>query len=268
MAQSNRLRLREVRAALRLVGECRDLGRNNQAWLTHAMQGLQQILHARVVLSPMASAQGFRLCSQLQILLSVGWETPLQERIAMQYFSEDQHLRDPAFQRFQEIARPNITLPPRRLVSRKVIEASEYHAFRTSLGIDDHLFSQRETANRQATFCFAPQRAPHEPQFNDRELKLLALFHDELALLVGKVLTDGQAEVPTTLSPRLRQTLTILLSGASEKEVARRMGISHHTVHEYVVALYKRFQVNSRAELMVFCHQRQIEGSDRANLRE
>ncbi len=264
MAQSNRLRLREVRTALRLVGECRDLGHNTQAWLTHALHGVQQILGAKVVLGGMASAQGFRLCSQLQLLLSIGWESPLQEKTAMQYLSEDPHLRDPAFQRFQEIARPNITLPPNQLISRKVLEASEYRALRNSLGIDDHLFSQRETANRRATFCFAPQRAPHESGFSDRDLKLLRLFHDELALLVGNVLSDGQGDAQTNLSPRLRQTLTLLLAGGSEKEVARRMGISRHTVHEYVVELYKRLHVNSRAELMAFCHQRRIQGSNSA----
>jgi DNA-binding NarL/FixJ family response regulator len=52
------------------------------------------------------------------------------------------------------------------------------------------------------------------------------------------------------LSPRLRQVLDGLLTGASEKEIADHLGISHHTAHQYVKALFRRFNVSSRAELM------------------
>lgn len=55
---------------------------------------------------------------------------------------------------------------------------------------------------------------------------------------------------PETLPPRLRRTLERLLAGESEKTAARAMGISHHTVHEYVKQIYKHFGVNSRGELM------------------
>ncbi len=52
------------------------------------------------------------------------------------------------------------------------------------------------------------------------------------------------------LPPRLRQTLTALLAGDSEKQVALRLQISPHTVHVYVKSLYKRFGVASRGELL------------------
>lgn len=55
------------------------------------------------------------------------------------------------------------------------------------------------------------------------------------------------------LSPRLRETLEYLLAGDSEKQVAARLGISRHTVHLYVTALYRHFGVNSRAELLSKC---------------
>jgi DNA-binding CsgD family transcriptional regulator len=53
------------------------------------------------------------------------------------------------------------------------------------------------------------------------------------------------------LSPRLHQTLARLLEGDSEKQAAARLGLSPATVHEYVTALYRRFGVQSRAELLV-----------------
>ena len=56
--------------------------------------------------------------------------------------------------------------------------------------------------------------------------------------------------LPANLSPRMRQTLEHLLAGLSEKEAATKMGLSVHTVHVHVKALYKRLNVTSRAELL------------------
>jgi DNA-binding NarL/FixJ family response regulator len=52
------------------------------------------------------------------------------------------------------------------------------------------------------------------------------------------------------LSPRLKQTLELLLAGESEKQIARRLSLSQHTIHVYVKALYKGFGVSSRGELL------------------
>src|SRR5579875_2065561 len=124
MAQSNRLRLSEVRQALRLVGECRDLGGDARAWFAHALRGVQKLLNASVVLGGMTGSEGFTLHGNLQMLISVGWESPRQEKTTMDFLARESQLRDPAFQRFQQIARPNITLRPLRLISRKVFETS------------------------------------------------------------------------------------------------------------------------------------------------
>ena len=55
------------------------------------------------------------------------------------------------------------------------------------------------------------------------------------------------------LSPRMRDTLQLLLSGDSEKEVAGKLGLSQHTVHIHVKNLYKRLGVCSRGELLAKC---------------
>jgi DNA-binding CsgD family transcriptional regulator len=52
------------------------------------------------------------------------------------------------------------------------------------------------------------------------------------------------------LSPRQEQTLQLLLEGDSEKQVARKLELSKHTVHVYVKELYRRFEVSTRAELL------------------
>jgi DNA-binding CsgD family transcriptional regulator len=68
--------------------------------------------------------------------------------------------------------------------------------------------------------------------------------------------TSGENEHPVlpqplpSLSPRMRQTLERLLAGDSEKQIASRLGLSRHTVHVYVKAVYKGFAVSSRGELL------------------
>jgi DNA-binding NarL/FixJ family response regulator len=52
------------------------------------------------------------------------------------------------------------------------------------------------------------------------------------------------------LSPRERQALSLLLTGISEHDIAWAMGISFHTLHEYVKRTYRTLRVRSRPELM------------------
>ncbi len=40
MGKSNRLRLRDLRDAYRLIGECRDLGDDVRVWREHMLRGL------------------------------------------------------------------------------------------------------------------------------------------------------------------------------------------------------------------------------------
>lgn len=52
------------------------------------------------------------------------------------------------------------------------------------------------------------------------------------------------------ISPRLKQCLHGLLQGDSEKQIARKLGISRHTVHIHVRKLYVVMNVSSRGELL------------------
>ena len=48
----------------------------------------------------------------------------------------------------------------------------------------------------------------------------------------------------------MRQTLERLLAGDGEKQIAYQLGLSRHTVHVYIKALYRGFEVSSRGELL------------------
>jgi DNA-binding CsgD family transcriptional regulator len=72
--------------------------------------------------------------------------------------------------------------------------------------------------------------------------------------LVGNELGCGSDRATSALlqglSPRQHQTLTHLLAGDSEKQIAGKLSLSRHTVHVYVKELYRHFGASSRAELL------------------
>lgn len=69
---------------------------------------------------------------------------------------------------------------------------------------------------------------------------------------MSKVSRPGTQEVPVCppAAPRLRETLSLLLAGLDKHEIARAMGLSDHTVHDYIRAVYKHYGVKTRAKLM------------------
>jgi DNA-binding CsgD family transcriptional regulator len=97
-------------------------------------------------------------------------------------------------------------------------------------------------------------RAAADGQYRRHSVRLVHLFHHELAPLLGRQLalpntSDGRPPLP----PRLQQVLGCLLQGDSEKQIAIRLGLSHHTVNRHVQRLYQHFHVHSRGELMFCC---------------
>jgi DNA-binding NarL/FixJ family response regulator len=83
------------------------------------------------------------------------------------------------------------------------------------------------------------------PDAVGRKRQLLADMCKLLGDQYGK--TPGQDD---SISPRMRQTLQMLLDGDSEKQIAHKLSLSKHTVHVYVKALYRHYEVSSRGELL------------------
>jgi DNA-binding NarL/FixJ family response regulator len=53
------------------------------------------------------------------------------------------------------------------------------------------------------------------------------------------------------LSPRECGIVRAVFDGASEKDTARDLGLSPHTVHSYLWRIYRKLHVQSREELLV-----------------
>lgn len=76
------------------------------------------------------------------------------------------------------------------------------------------------------------------------------LFRLAQPLLEKAFMADAIGQVIHGLTARQRDVLRQVLAGFSEKQMARRMHRSEHTIHSHVSELYRQFNVQSRAELM------------------
>lgn len=92
-------------------------------------------------------------------------------------------------------------------------------------------------------------RASNGGGFDAGAVSMVQLLSDN-PWLFGRLVADEASPAVASLSPRLRQTLELLLEGATEKRIAASLSLSSHTVHDYVKELYRRFDVCSRSELL------------------
>lgn len=78
------------------------------------------------------------------------------------------------------------------------------------------------------------------------------LIHAIEQVMLGEVITVSYCQNPVpTLSPRERQTLTLLADGKSNKEIAKQLAISDLTVRQYVSSIMEQLQVNNRSQAII-----------------
>jgi DNA-binding CsgD family transcriptional regulator len=243
------LRVGEVRDAYRLIGECRDLGNDPARWFPRMLEGLSRLVGGIVTGGEGLAPRVDRPMTHLSAFES--GMTPSERAILVAYMRDGGPAADPLFARLEYVAGKTITR-----TRRQVIRDADYHRssvydryFRVGK-VEHRLISVHRRSGERSISALCLHRAPRERDFSPREQGLLTLFHDELGPLVGRALVSVAEASPDDLSPRLRQTLACLLEGDSEKQVASRLGLSVPTVHQYVTALYKRFGVRSRGQLM------------------
>ena len=68
--------------------------------------------------------------------------------------------------------------------------------------------------------------------------------------MASRAAVKPSANTHVHLSRREGETLSLLLEGLSDKEIAARLTISRYTVNQYTKAIYARFGVHSRASLL------------------
>ena len=84
---------------------------------------------------------------------------------------------------------------------------------------------------------------------HDERITLLAVLLGTESLLGEQLNTsnDGNAQ----LTPRELQVLTAMADGATNKAIARRLGISFHTVKFHVAAILEKLDADTRTEAVM-----------------
>lgn len=256
MGQSQRLRYRELRSLFQLLGECTELGADPIAWRQHLVEQLPslfgaqmgQLVEVKVVAPPFD--EPFWLAPL--VLLDSGWPTssdrkPFDAHMETGRPEDGPHITPDLLRR--RLKTVHWSGNPNRSAWLRSQFFNEYvkHAHQ-----DDGLFAHQLIAPDRMRWVIL-NRAFGDRPFTTRELRLIAALNAELARLNGVRLSRFGEPGVLDLSPRSRSVLICLMEGDSEKQVARRLGISPHTVHDHVKALHSRFGVASRGELLARC---------------
>jgi len=133
-----------------------------------------------------------------------------------------------------------------QLISDRDWYASSWyrHGLVATQPLDSSMMSIVRLEGEATVHAISLYRAASEPRFDEADLHLVELFHQEcLGELLG-------LDVRPELSARERQTLELLLEGRADKEIAQQLGISRHTVNQYNKSIYAKLGVHSRSELL------------------
>jgi DNA-binding CsgD family transcriptional regulator len=250
MGKSSRLCLEDVRAAFRLVGECRDLRHDPAAWRTHSLEGIGRQLDAA-----MGNGGEIRWPDRRgPIELIQGVETNFTPKQLSLYgeFLRDHGPNNPLIHdALKRLVGSVATQSRAKLFDPRAWNRAEFQGLLIECKIGHNLISFCDQETPGGIDAIILHREAGRRDFSERDRNLMHLYHEELGRLIGPVLaTAVDGSILLRLSPRLRETLDRLLAGDSEKEVARRLGLKRPTIHEYVTELYRRLGVSSRAELL------------------
>jgi DNA-binding CsgD family transcriptional regulator len=259
MGKSKRLRLRDMRDAYRLIGECRDLGGEVRAWREHMLMGLRRLVDAQVAMAAEVREGGPSWKVALHEPMDVGWPSAASREMLMRYEEESDPSSDITFRPLIGLARPLVTrMREQVLGDRQWYTSVAFNDYRRSSEVDDWINSVSRLADPPGFHVICFHRPLGESRFTARERRLVHIFHHELDHLMGPVLSRETDPIVSSLPRRLGEILDCLLEGDSEKQVASRLGLSRTTVHGYVTDLYRRFDVSSRAELLAHCLRRRV----------
>jgi DNA-binding CsgD family transcriptional regulator len=255
MSKSSLLRFQDIRNAYRLIGECRDLASTPELWQQRMFDGVLALVGG----DKASGGEGVRVRPGPIEIRSAGCSgfDPTELAHLTAYLRATERVSHPILEAFRYLPGVLVTRARHQIVADRAWYRSPlFNDYQRPADCDNQVTSIFQTSAAGAISCVGVYRRLGARTFNGRERRLLHFFHGELGPLIRRTLVSVTEPRPDALPPRLRQTLHFLLQGDSEKQVAARLGVSQSTAHEYITALYRRFDVHSRAELMAHAMRR------------
>lgn len=249
-----RISLSDALECVRLVEECAELWDDPEAWQDHLTVGLERLIGGQGGTFAMSRLEG----SRVKVTEGHFSSTDAGMREAFwRFVSEGAFAKLPEIELITPVilAKRKLVYQQRDLVSKA--ESAEFFAQYLRMPVDNGLSGVLLTPD--GVFVGAGlQRIRGEREFTQRDHAVLEFILMLVAPRLGSRLTLRSQDGRHGLSPRQRETLDALLDGANEKEVAIRLGISRNTAHDHVLALYRRFGVRSRAQLLAHFARRRL----------
>jgi DNA-binding CsgD family transcriptional regulator len=169
------------------------------------------------------------------------------------YPGDDQVLRHYGWQNPLRWRRWGPSDGPMRLserISRRALERLEFwHDFLRPHGLTDIAKVWLHSSDKSAA-CLQLWR--HGGAFSKREEDLLGILHQHLIRLRSEAVARRAvpAPVPAALTRREAEVLTWAVSGASDAEIAAKLGTAESTVGKHLEKAFEALGVHSRAEAL------------------
>lgn len=262
MYERELLSIDDVRSVFHVVQGVLDRWQEPAAWRMHLLERVCELTASSIgMISGVTDLKptGFRRFDRLAILGMDERQKALAYESAKFYTAAGNmgfvEITWPGMGSFFEQFHRNGTVTMRRIdmsSDEHYYRSTAHQEFRGKANCDDALMTLRSVNLPSHTEMLTLDRPIGAARYSPRDAAIVKLLHDEIAPLVGVRLATEAHYCEDGLSPRLRQTLHLLLEGESEKTAAAKLGISDRTVHEYVGMIYRHFNVNTRAELMAY----------------
>lgn len=254
MERLDQLRQCDVRAVFLVLGECCELGQIPQAWCRHLHDRLRSILHTALTIimdCQGPAAEGMKGPGASDRVLLLGDLGPGARENVQHFMATDSIRNDPIVPAWKRL---RVTVGARtrqQLVSdAEWYSSGVYNVYYRTNRIDHRLVAQCPSGE-DGMLILEQWREIGGPAYSTREIQMMELLIRELAHLIseGRIIPPRDAE-GTDLSNRLRDVLRLVGDGLAEKEVAAELGLSPHTVHDYVKELHRILGVQTRGELV------------------
>ena len=238
----------DVRKIVRLLGEVAILNGDIPLKRRHLVTGLAALVGADVWVWSLARLEQAGAPAAIYWILDGGWVSEDQRTLSFRSNFAPESREIGAI-----VLKPQ---PHHRTRTRRQLLTDDawygsgfYQAFRMPADLDDFMYSLYPLGGGVES-SISLHRRVGEPAFSDRDRCIVHVITSEIDWLHRSGSDVPGVKTLVQLSPRLREVLLMLLTGDSRKQVAFKLGLSEHTVGDYMKALHKHFDVNSRGELL------------------
>jgi len=244
---------RDVHDCHQLIGECRELGADVDAWRMHLLNALRKVVGAQVVITSEIENFGAETDTPPNSLglHRAGWISDEAEHRWREYAQSIPYERTPEYPYLSRFSGSTLMLSRNEIWGRGTwYNSKTFNEVHRACGIDDYVISVCRTpiAGRCTTLWL--HKGVGENDFTPREHAIISIIHNTICGEIGGFLSASDEPKISSLTKRKLEVLDRLLHGDSEKQIAYAFDISRATIHEHVLGLYRHFGVSSRGELL------------------